>query len=75
MDTLIVKIGDRNKAQALLSFLREMDFVVSADFAQNVYAQARELLRQTNLEAGKTTLPELTEEDINEEIAKYRRGE
>ncbi len=71
MDTLLVKIAEPSKTQALVEMLKSMDFVSSVDYFDSL-KKTRELFEEVNQLAEGTELQELTMDDINAEIKAHR---
>ena len=71
METLIVKIKEPSKTLALVEMLKSMNFVSSVDY-YNDLLETRKLFDEVNQIAAETELSEMSMEDIDEEIKKYR---
>lgn len=71
METLIVKIKEASKTPALIEMLQSMNFISSVDYYNNL-SETRELFAEVNQLAAQTDLPQMSMEDIDEEIKKYR---
>ena len=71
METLIVKIKEASKTPALIEMLESMSFVSSVDYYDG-FSETRKLFNEVNQIAAETDLPQMSMEDIDEEIKKYR---
>ncbi len=71
MDTLVVKISESTKTNALIEMLKSMDFVSSVDYIDDIN-EVRRLFEQVNAFAEGTDLQQLTMDDINAEIKAHR---
>jgi hypothetical protein len=71
METLLIKVSERQKADMLVELLKSMDFIESVDYMNDLKA-FKEAFTATNELASSTGLKEMTMDDINNEIKEYR---
>lgn len=71
METLLIKVSERKKANMLIELLRSMDFIESVDYIGN-FKSARELFTEVNEIASASDLKDMTMDEINHEINEYR---
>jgi len=71
METLLIKVSGRQKANMLIELLKSMDFIESVENMGDLKS-ARELFESVNEIASKTSLKDMTLDDINQEIREYR---
>jgi hypothetical protein len=71
METLLVKVSERKKANMLVELLKSMDFIESVDYIGDLKS-FKEAFNNVNEEASSTDLKEMTMDDINNEIKQYR---
>jgi hypothetical protein len=71
METLLVKVSEREKANMLVELLKTMNFIESVDLMDDLKA-VRKLFDKVNEEASMTDLKDMTMDDINNEIKAYR---
>ncbi len=71
METLIVKIKEPSKTHALVEMLKSINFVSSVDYYDSIL-ETRKLFDEVYQLAAKTDLSEMSMDDIDEEIKKYR---
>ncbi|MDR2206667.1 MAG: hypothetical protein LBE36_11010 [Flavobacteriaceae bacterium] len=71
METLLVKINETGKASILAEMLKSMDFVSSVDYFDDL-KKMRKLFEDVNQSASQTELPEMTMDEIIQEIKNYR---
>lgn len=71
METLLVKVSEREKANMLVELLKTMNFIESVDLMDDLKA-VRKLFDKVNEEASMTDLKDMTLDDINNEIKAYR---
>lgn len=74
MDTIVIQIDQKDKAESLIQFLKSIDYIKSVDYLDK-YLKFKERLEAVNKTAAETGLSDLTSEEIDEEIKAYRRGE
>lgn len=73
MGTIVLTIKEFEKAKALMSFLKSIDYIGSVEYYDS-YVQFRNLLETVNETAADTGLADLTLSQVNEEIEAYRNG-
>ena len=71
METLLIKVSERKKANMLMELLRSMDFIESVDMMGDLKS-ANDLFKKTNDAAVSVGLDKLSMDDINKEIKEYR---
>jgi hypothetical protein len=71
METLLIKVSERQKANMLVELLKSMDFVESVDYMDDLKLVG-DLFNKVNTIASNTRLKEMTLDDINQEIKEYR---
>jgi hypothetical protein len=71
METLLVKVSERQKANMLVELLKSMDFIESVDYMDDLKS-FKEAFDNLNKIASSTDLKDMTMEDINKEIKEYR---
>jgi cell division protein FtsX len=71
METLLIKVSERQKANMLVELLKSMDFIESVDYMGDLKS-FKEAVNTINEIASATELKELTMDDINNEIKEYR---
>jgi hypothetical protein len=71
METLLVKVSERQKANLLVELLKSMDFIESVDYMEDLKS-FKEAFNNINKVASQTDLTEMTMDDINNEIKEYR---
>jgi hypothetical protein len=71
METLLVKVSERQKANMLVELLKSMDFIESVDYMDDLKS-FKEAFDNLNEIALSTDLKNMTLEDINKEIKEYR---
>jgi hypothetical protein len=71
METLLIKVSERQKANMLVELLKSMDFIESVDYMGDLKS-FKEAFNNINEVASATELKELTMDDINNEIKEYR---
>jgi hypothetical protein len=71
METLLIKVTERQKAGMLVELLKSMDFIESVDYMSDL-ASFKEAFNSVNEIAASTDLKEMTMDDINDEIKQYR---
>jgi hypothetical protein len=71
METLLVKVSERQKANMLVELLKSMDFIESVDYMDDLKS-FQEAFNNVNEISSSTDLKNMTMEDINEEIKEYR---
>ncbi|MDB4900745.1 MAG: hypothetical protein JWQ63_26 [Mucilaginibacter sp.] len=71
METLLVKVSERQKANMLVELLKSMDFIESVDYMDDLKS-FKEAFDNINEIASSTDLKDMTMEDINKEIKEYR---
>lgn len=71
METLLVKVSERQKANMLIELLKSMDFIESVDYMDDLRS-FKEAFNNVNEIASSTDLKDLTMADINKEIKEYR---
>jgi len=74
MDTIVIQIDQKDKAESLIQFLKSIDYIKSVEYLDK-YLKFKERLEAVNKTAAETGLSELTSEEIDAEIKAYRRGE
>jgi hypothetical protein len=72
METLLIKVSEKQKANMLAELLRSMDFVESVDYMGDL-KYLKEAFDKANDAASMTDLKDMTMDDINNEIKAYRR--
>jgi hypothetical protein len=73
MDTIVIKLNQPDKAKLLMEILKSLDFISNVEFFDK-YVKAKKLFDEMNRMAAATSLAQLTEEEINQEISDYRHG-
>ncbi len=73
METLLIKIKDRQKTNALIQFLQSIEYVESVAHLEK-FVGLGDLLADLHQTAQNTALSEMTLEEINDEIKAYRDG-
>jgi hypothetical protein len=71
METLLIKVSERQKANMLVELLKSMDFIESVDYMDDLKS-FKEAFNKVNEIASSTDLKDITMDDINEEIKAYR---
>jgi hypothetical protein len=71
METLLIKVSEKQKANMLAELLRSMDFVESVDYMGDL-KHLREAFDKVTETASLTDLKDMTMDDINNEIKAYR---
>lgn len=71
METLLVKVNEKQKANMLVELLKSMDFIESVDYMDDLKS-FKEAFNNINEIASSTNLKHTTMDDINYEIKKYR---
>jgi hypothetical protein len=71
METLVVKVSEKQKANMLVELLKSMDFIESVDYMDDLKS-FKEAFDNINEIAFSTDLKNMTMEDINKEIKEYR---
>jgi len=71
METLLIKVSERQKANMLMELLKSMDFIESVDYMGDLKS-ATELFKKANDIASASSLKNMTLDDINREIKEYR---
>jgi len=71
METLLVKVSERQKANMLIELLKSMDFIESVDYMDDLKS-FKEAFNNVNEIASATDLKDMTMEEINKEIKEYR---
>ena len=71
METLLVKVSERQKANMLVELLKSMDFIESVDYMDDLKS-FKEAFDNVNEIASSTDMKDMTMEDINKEIKEYR---
>ncbi len=74
MDTIVIKVSQREKLEALVQFLKSIDYVSSVEHFDKLLT-FKEYFDAVNEAAAATDLSEMTQDEINEEIKAYRSGE
>jgi hypothetical protein len=71
METLLIKVRERKKANMLVELLKSMDFIESVDYMGDVksYKEAFNIIGESRLP---TDPDEMTMDEINDEIKQYR---
>jgi hypothetical protein len=71
METLLIKVNERQKANMLVELLKSMDFVESVDYMDDLksFKDAFNAVREAALS---TDLKDMTMDDTNNEIKAYR---
>lgn len=72
MDTIVIKINEKDKIASLMAFLKSIDYIQSVEYLED-YAQMKRFLVETNAIAAETELSKMTLDEVNEEIKAYRR--
>jgi hypothetical protein len=70
--TVLIKVSQKEKLAPLLDFLRSLDFISAVETTED-HIEFGKKLEQMNQNARYYDLPELTMDEINEEIKAYRR--
>ena len=73
MDTLVIKLNQPDKAKLLMELLKSLDFISNVEYFDK-YVKAKKLFDEINKLASHTPLAEMTQEEIDMEISKYRHG-
>ena len=73
MDTILIKLNQTEKAEALIRFLKSIDYISSVE-SVDAYQEGKNLLRNITKNAKAGGLSSMTLEDINAEIKGYRSG-
>jgi Mg/Co/Ni transporter MgtE len=71
METLLIKVSERKKANMLVELLKSMDFIESVDYLNDLKS-FKEAFNNVNEIASSTDLKEMNMDDINNEIKEYR---
>jgi len=71
METLLIKVSERQKANMLVELLKSMDFIESVDYMDDLKS-FKEAFNKVNKIASSTDLKDLTMDDINKEIKENR---
>jgi hypothetical protein len=71
METLLVKVSERKKANILVELLKSMDFIESVDYMDDLKS-FKEAFESIHKIASSTDLSNMTIEDINKEIEELR---
>jgi len=71
METLLIKVNERQKANMLVELLKSMDFIESVDYMDDLNA-FKAALNNINKIASSTDLKDITMDEINDEIKQYR---
>ena len=71
METLLIKVSEKQKANMLMELLKSMNFIESVDYMGDLKS-AGDIFNKVNEIASKTNLKDMTMEDINQEIKEYR---
>jgi hypothetical protein len=71
METLLIKVSERQKANMLVELLKSMDFIESVDYMDDLKS-FKEAFDNANEIASSTDLKDMTMDDINKEIKEYR---
>ena len=71
METLLIKVSERQMANMLVELLKSMDFIESVDYMDDLKS-FKEAFDNINNIASSTDLANMTMEDINKEIKEYR---
>ena len=71
METLLIKVSERKKANMLVELLKSMDFIESVDYMGDLKS-FKEAFNNINEIASSTDLNEMSMDDINNEIKAYR---
>jgi hypothetical protein len=71
METSLIKVSERQKADMLVELLNSMDFIESVDYVDDLksFKEAFNKITKTSASNG---FEELTMEEINDEIKQYR---
>jgi len=73
MDTIVIKVSQREKLEALVQFLKSIDYVSSVEYFDKLQT-FKKYLDAVNEVAANTELAEMTQDEIDEEIKAYRSG-
>jgi ATP:corrinoid adenosyltransferase len=71
METLLIKVSEREKANMLMELLKSVDFIESVDMMGDL-KRANKLFERANEAAASTELKDMTMDEINHEIKQYR---
>ena len=71
METLLIKISEREKATMLVELLRSMDFMESVSYMDDLQAFGDAFNKITKV-ASSSDLKNITFDEINQEIKEYR---
>ncbi len=71
METLLIKVNERQKANMLVELLKSMDFIESVDYLDDLVS-FKEAFDNVNEAASSTDLKNMSMEEINNEIKGYR---
>jgi hypothetical protein len=71
METLLIKVNEKEKANMLVELLKSMDFIESVDYMDDLYS-FKEAFNHVNNIASVTDLKDITMDEINAEIKKSR---
>jgi len=71
METLLIKVSERQKANMLVELLKSMDFIESVDYMDDLKS-FKDAFNKVNEIAVSSDLNEMTMDDINKEIKEYR---
>lgn len=72
MDTIVIKINEKDKIASLVAFLKSIDYIQSVEYLEK-YTQMKRLLDETNAIAAETELSRMTLDEVNEDVKAYRR--
>ncbi len=73
MDTIVIKLNEPGKAKILMEILKSMDFITTVAYFDK-YLKAKKLFEEINKIAADSPLAQLSPEEINAEIKRYRHG-
>ena len=71
METLLIKVSERKKANMLVELLKSMDFIESVDYMGDLKS-FKGAFNDVNEIALSTDLKKMTMDEINNEIKAYR---
>lgn len=73
MSTIVIDVNHSEKAQALVEFLKSIDYITDIKLFDD-HIKAKQLFDEINKVAADTDFSKMTMEDINKEIKAYRGG-
>jgi hypothetical protein len=71
--TIVIKVSQKEKLEALLAFLKSIDYISSIEYFDKL-VEFKNKLDEVNKVAEGTSLALMTQEEIDEEIKAYRSG-